>query len=538
MSGEFQLAPKPSVFAARSSAPVPSRILQRKCACGGSGNSGGECEECKKKEMMLQRHPAGHTGPDTVPPIVYDVLRSPGQPLDAETRAFFEPRFGHDFGKVLVHTGAHAEASARSVGALAYTVGRNVVFNLNQYAPTTDPGRRLLAHELAHSVQQRFSTTVPDLLNFGPPADEAERAAGSAETYCDIGRTDITKSLASTTSLRRRVPPAGGSSQPAFSVNQADYITKLNEAVAQMSGRLVESNTLAATIRPILQSMVAQATWRDDKGADHGGASVPFSFPGSHSLRVNLQLILDDQPTPPDSGLFEGKDPTHGKIFLRVQKNKNVDEIALTLFHESLHVMYWIINRAALPQLASQHSPQAKALLASRVETQIRAVRNLLDQLAQSVNPRRASGQPRITPAALDEMAPWLVQEIQVRAETEVFKQYLQVQRARQAGGPMVLIGTQANVEVNSNTIAKYVFDFSKTFLPGDRTGLNDQDRQDLADLTQVLQNFFKVSVERRFDPMLYSLGAPRERVDIPLPPLQPPSFLPKIGEATQGPPF
>ncbi len=91
----------------------------------------------------------------SVPPIVHEVLRSPGQPLDPATRAFMEPRFGHDFGPVRVHTDARAAQSAQSVNALAYTVGRDVVFDAGQYAPHTREGKSLMAHELTHVVQQR-----------------------------------------------------------------------------------------------------------------------------------------------------------------------------------------------------------------------------------------------------------------------------------------------------------------------------------------------------------------------------------------------
>ncbi len=90
----------------------------------------------------------------TAPPIVHDVLQSTGDPLDAGTRAFMEPRFGHDFSRVRVHTDTKAAASARAVDALAYTVGQDVVFGAEQYAPGTQEGKKLLAHELAHTIQQ------------------------------------------------------------------------------------------------------------------------------------------------------------------------------------------------------------------------------------------------------------------------------------------------------------------------------------------------------------------------------------------------
>ena len=89
-----------------------------------------------------------------MPPIVRDVLGSSGQPLDPTTRAFMEPRFGYDFSQVRVHADGKAALSSRSIQALAYTAGRHMVFAANRYSPHTESGKRLLAHELAHVVQQ------------------------------------------------------------------------------------------------------------------------------------------------------------------------------------------------------------------------------------------------------------------------------------------------------------------------------------------------------------------------------------------------
>src|SRR5215210_2306412 len=125
--------------------PVSTGVLQRKCVCGGTPGLDGECAGCRKKR--LQRSSTGQTEPSAVPPIVNDVLRSPGQPLDANTRVFMEQRFGHDFGRVRVHTDDRAVESARTVHALAYTTGRHIIFGARQYAPASSQGRRLLAHE-------------------------------------------------------------------------------------------------------------------------------------------------------------------------------------------------------------------------------------------------------------------------------------------------------------------------------------------------------------------------------------------------------
>ena len=91
----------------------------------------------------------------TAPPSVREALSSAGQPLTPETRAFFEPRFGRDLSEVRVYTGGAAEQSARDVRAHAYTVGHNIVFGLGRFAPGTYAGRRLIAHELTHTLQQQ-----------------------------------------------------------------------------------------------------------------------------------------------------------------------------------------------------------------------------------------------------------------------------------------------------------------------------------------------------------------------------------------------
>lgn len=153
-----------------------SGLLQRKCACGQHTVAGGECEECRKKrEGMLQRAAVSTAPVNGVPPIVHDVLSAPGQPLDAGTRAFMEPRFGFDFSQVRVHADSRAAESAQAVNALAYTVGRDVVFGTGQYAPGTNEGRRLLAHELSHVVQQHnTSASLQTQLRVGPAQDAAE----------------------------------------------------------------------------------------------------------------------------------------------------------------------------------------------------------------------------------------------------------------------------------------------------------------------------------------------------------------------------
>jgi hypothetical protein len=130
-------------------APAPAAV-QRACACGGT------CRDCREQAEILQRAtPASASRLGSAPHIVYEVLRSPGQPLDASARAFMEPRFGHNFAQIRIHTDARAAESARAVHARAYTVGNHIVLGEGEFAGHTGDGGRLLAHELTHAVQQR-----------------------------------------------------------------------------------------------------------------------------------------------------------------------------------------------------------------------------------------------------------------------------------------------------------------------------------------------------------------------------------------------
>jgi hypothetical protein len=148
---------------------TPEPQLQLACPCGGG------CPKCHTEQpgrehesLQTKRVQASDTGQIAAPPIVHEVLRSPGQPLDPATRAFMEPRFGHDFSRIRIHADSKAAAAADAVDALAYTAGRNLVFGAGQYAPGTPQGARLLAHELTHSVQQGTGapTTIQRAMKF------------------------------------------------------------------------------------------------------------------------------------------------------------------------------------------------------------------------------------------------------------------------------------------------------------------------------------------------------------------------------------
>lgn len=136
-----------------NSIPVRSPLLQRKCACGNSVGSMSECNACQTQSLTLQRQQVQSSQLD-VPPIVHEVIRSSGQTLDPQTQHLMESRFHHDFSQVRLHTDEKASESARSVNALAYTVGQQIVFDSGHFNPRTLTGQTLLAHELVHTIQQ------------------------------------------------------------------------------------------------------------------------------------------------------------------------------------------------------------------------------------------------------------------------------------------------------------------------------------------------------------------------------------------------
>jgi hypothetical protein len=182
--------------------------LQRKCCCGGTPGLTGECEKCKKKKRLglqtklkvnepgdiyeqeaeriadwvltapshsevgatrprIQRFSGQSSGQmdTTALASVDQVLASPGRPLEPTLRQDMEQRFSYDFGCVRVHTDTNAAESAQTVRSHAYTVGGDIVFGLGQYAPAKSEGRRLLAHELTHVVQQSGGDDIPIGLN-------------------------------------------------------------------------------------------------------------------------------------------------------------------------------------------------------------------------------------------------------------------------------------------------------------------------------------------------------------------------------------
>ena len=147
-----------------------------------------KCAACEEEDKVHAKPDASSSGlePETTS-AVEDTLNSSGQPLDHETRFFMETRFGRDFSGVRVHFDQNAAASARSIGARAYAFGPHMVFGPGQYSPRTPQGRRLIAHELTHTVQQGESSPGPAARSAAPAIGASNQNAGSQNTVRRVG---------------------------------------------------------------------------------------------------------------------------------------------------------------------------------------------------------------------------------------------------------------------------------------------------------------------------------------------------------------
>lgn len=173
--------------------------------------------------------------------LVQRTVASGGEALPTHVRSYFEPRFAFDFGKVRLHTGADAHASCRAIGAGAYTVGNDIAFAAGRYSPQTIQGRRLLAHELSHVVQQsRAAASGVQGFGISEPTDAAEREADAASRIVAGGqRVQITARPSAAVQTDERdpgtpPPPSPGPSEPAAGpVCGPDVTTQVRDAVAK-----------------------------------------------------------------------------------------------------------------------------------------------------------------------------------------------------------------------------------------------------------------------------------------------------------------
>lgn len=231
---------------------MPEPQLKQVCACGGG------CPKCQNvgqgsRQTLLQTKPAqANDSTETVaPPIVHEMLNRTGQPLDMSTRVFMEPRFGADFSRVRLHTDSLAAKAAKAVNARAFTVGNDIVFGEAQYMPHAQATQRLLAHELAHVVQQ------------------SQLGRASVQRMFDGGEASG--------------DPGGGAGAPGASIHQ-EYVRLICEAIAGIREAVEEGRVWPFEPLDILQ---------DEEHPNLGHARVQGRWEGLQTLIADLGGVVE-----------------------------------------------------------------------------------------------------------------------------------------------------------------------------------------------------------------------------------------------------
>lgn len=326
-----------------SSSPilVPSEYLQRKCACGNHA-MGSKCEECNKKKRFglqtklrmnepgdayeqeadriadrvmvtpashavssalphIQRLPGRQTRQttDAAPASVVQPHTGPGRPLEPVLRQEMEQRFGHDFSQVRVHTDSAAERSAKDVNANAYTVGHDIVFGAGGFAFGTQEGRRLIAHELTHVVQQSGSVGMSSGRRNGQrsPASMSYHTRGLKTNSGTLLQRDL--ALEPTTPHPQEVNLTAEQIRDAINFNRRRYDAENTRLIQDVVGAPQSGIFDEETIRLI-------ARYQDDFGLTPVDGKVgPDTF---DQLTAELQAEnVDDQTC---LTMFNVSDPT------------------------------------------------------------------------------------------------------------------------------------------------------------------------------------------------------------------------------------
>ncbi|HEY6907854.1 MAG TPA: DUF4157 domain-containing protein [Myxococcales bacterium] len=281
--------PAGSARGERSFSAARSVLLLRKCACGG-GASEGECASCSaRRASSLQRSAAG-PGPAAAPPIVGRVVSSPGRPLDSATRGFMEPRFGRDLGGVRIHTDPLAAESARAVDAHAYTVGQHIVFDSGKYDPHSADGRHLLAHELAHTVQQHGLQRHAGELSLAG-SGESRRL----ESEADAAARSVMRGSAGVPSLASRPPhPLISRAERSNTPPEKERTTEESTPPAQDSAREWEPVPAGSALASAGVSAVARP---DDAKKDLAVVTMlaPLQLPGEKGDKAVVEKLWNDR---------------------------------------------------------------------------------------------------------------------------------------------------------------------------------------------------------------------------------------------------
>ncbi|HWB25764.1 MAG TPA: DUF4157 domain-containing protein [Chitinophagaceae bacterium] len=237
-----------------------------------------KCQHCEEEEKRVQRKKdnsdAANSGIANGGPI--QSFEGKGVQLTQEERHFFEPRFGVDFSNVRLHAGSDANQSAKSIDALAYTQGNNIVFGLNQYNTGSNQGKRLLAHELTHVVQQGSGNVTSTIQRKTPPPSQPLFLQHAKDNLADLKQ-------------RRGVKLMGGSTYYPEEVRTAEKYLAFAAAVAGKNTADIPAlfkNFMAADVNalfpdyPVIEDLSAIIANLMELGLDKEAAQLQSFTPG------------------------------------------------------------------------------------------------------------------------------------------------------------------------------------------------------------------------------------------------------------------
>jgi hypothetical protein len=298
------------------------------------------------------------------PAAVYDVARSPGRPLDPSTRLFFESRFGQDLSRVRVNTDARAQVASASIGAYAYAVGHNIVFGRASYSPSTPAGRRLLAHELAHTIEAPASHGVgtPPVSR---PNDAAEhRAEKAADAVMAARRPNLVPGSAPA-AVRRRILKLGPAVKGAVLAHGRGELGELVDNIVE-DGKFhrLQAKTIGG-VEHVWE--VKTVTTNRDPHATFAGAMLEKSDVVEQSgTRIRHQKIFVLALV---NGQIEPETVLHELIHLRISIDKDLPPDAASSFARESSQQYDMATDPALgivTGMSAKHQTLADSIDAFR----------------------------------------------------------------------------------------------------------------------------------------------------------------------------
>ena len=385
--------------------------VHRKCACADNSGAGGPCQQCSGERLDLQRS-ATSGAAVTGLPAIHEALRSPGDRLDPSTRAFFEPRFGRDLSLVRVHANPKAAESAHLVNALAYTVGSDIVFGAGQYDPGSGSGRRLLAHELAHVVQQGSGSetgAASPVVQRQPAPSASNSGAGGAGGAGGTGGAGPTA-----------VPDTPG--DPASTApppEHAERVERLQEMAAQIEDESHHREELQAQVRalPEVSSEETDAERTMLKGEltlveqDLAGELEDRIALIDEAMRALEAVLPGSSPSPPstptrsdpaDPGSQTSTYTVQSELY-RLAEEKRQNEQQLLLIKRCL-------ARKRIRQIAEEisqlppGSDEAREKLEQEKAEQVGYLKSSVEHLSCSKSPSETSHPTEVSPGELEKI--------------------------------------------------------------------------------------------------------------------------------------